>query len=245
MTRIAHFSDPHLDGSQERLRRLERVIGEVADLPGIDLVVVTGDIADHGAPAEYARFFDSLTLPQPTVVIPGNHDLRAPMSNFLADNSRGHLNTVATADGLTLIGLDSLIEHETAGLLAGDTLAFAYDAITAASGPVVLALHHPPVPVGHRCMDQHGLRNAEVFAELVSDNEAVIAVLTGHVHTALATTFAGRPLLGAPGIVSTMRLGSRLDPIADPKAMPGLALHTIHSDLRLTTVFHYLSPENG
>lgn len=245
MTQIAHLSDPHLDGSQERARRLERVIDEVATLPDIDLVVVTGDIADHGAPAEYEQFFDSVTLPQPTLVLPGNHDRRAPLSNFLTTDSRGHLNTSATADGINLIGLDSLLEHEVAGALTDDTLAFARDAIASASGPVILALHHPPVPVGHLLMDQHGLRNAEALAELITDHPAVIAVLTGHVHTALATTFAGRPLLGAPGIVSTMRLGSRIDPIADPRAMPGLALHTVHPDLRLTTVFHYLRPENG
>lgn len=245
MTWIAHLSDPHLDGSVDRARRFERVLDEVAALPGIDLVVVTGDIAEHGAPAEYAQFFDNLTLPQPTVVIPGNHDLRAPMSSFLATDSHGHLSAVATVNGLTLVGLDSLVEHEVAGALADDTLAFARDAIAAATGPVVLALHHPPVPVGHQRMDEHGLRNAAALAELVSDKDSVIAVLTGHVHTALVTTFAGRPLLGAPGIVSTMRLGNRLDPIADPEAMPGLALHTVHPDQRLTTLFHYLSPDRG
>lgn len=243
MTRIAHLSDAHLDGSLERARRLERVLEEVGALPDIDLVVVTGDISDHGTPEEYAQFFDSLTLPQPTVVTPGNHDLRAPMSSFLAPDSCGQLNAVATVNGVTIVGLDSLIEHEASGALDDDTLAFARDAIADATGPVVLALHHPPVHVGHQLMDQHGLRNAEVLAELVADNDAVIAVLTGHVHTALATTFAGRPLLGAPGIVSSMRLGNRLDPIADPEAMPGLALHTVHPDHRLTTVFHYLSPD--
>lgn len=243
MTRIAHLSDPHLNGSLERARRLDRVLEEVVTLPDIDLLVVTGDIADHGAPTEYAQFFDHLTLSQPTVVLPGNHDLRAPMSSFLPTDSRGHLNAVATVNGLTLVGLDSLIEHEAAGALADGTVAFARDAIAGAPGPVVLALHHPPVPVGHQLMDQHGLRNAEVLTELVVDNDAVVAVLTGHVHTALATTFVGRPLLGAPGIVSTMRLGNRLDPIADPEAMPGLALHTVHPDQRLTTVFHYLSPD--
>lgn len=245
MTRIAHLSDPHIDGSPERTRRLERVVDEVGALPDIDLVVVTGDIADHGAPAEYAQFIDTFTLPQPTVVVPGNHDLRATMSTYLTADASGHLNAVATADGLTVVGLDSLIEHETAGALGEDTLAFARDAIAAAPGAIVLAFHHPPVPVGHQLMDQHGLRNAAALAEIVAAHDSVIALLTGHVHTALATTFAGRPLLGAPGIVSTMRLGSRLDPIADQNAMPGLALHTVHPDRRLTTVFHYLSPDNG
>lgn len=243
MTRIAHLSDPHLDAGPARHRRLNRVLAEVAALSDIDLVVVTGDIADHGAPAEYAQFFDSLAPSPPTVVVPGNHDLRGPMSGFVNPGAGGYVNSVATAAGLTVVGLDSLIESEVAGALSQGTLAFACDAIESASGPVVLALHHPPVPVGHQVMDRHGLRDAHHLEDLIRASDAVIAVLTGHVHTALATTFAGRPLLGAPGIVSTMRLGGRTDPIADPDAMPGMAVHTVDADHRLTTVFHYLSPE--
>lgn len=242
MTTIAQLSDPHLDASPSRLARLLRVFDQVTTLPDVAAVVVTGDVADRGRPDEYAQFFGALNLAQPTVVVPGNHDLRAPMSHHLTPTAEGYLNSVVTAAGVTVVGLDSLVEHEIHGALAETTLAFARNAVAAASGPVMLALHHPPVPVGHEFIDQHGLRETQALADLVSEYPSVIAVLTGHTHTALATTFAGVPLLGAPGIVSTMRLGSRLDPIADDSAMPGLALHTIHSDRRVSTVFHYLSP---
>ena len=245
MITIAHLSDPHLDGSPERLERLARVLDQVATLPDVALVIVTGDIADNGEPAEYAQFFKAFAPAQPMLVVPGNHDLRAPLSRHLSPGPAGYFNSVTTTDGVSLIGLDSLVEHQIHGLLADETLIFAREAIAAAPGPVVLALHHPPVPVGHDFMDQHGLHDSQTLADLVTQHPSVIAVLTGHVHTALATTFAGVPLLGAPGIVSTMRPGSRLDPIADSTAMPGLALHTIHPNGRLTTVFHYLSPDSS
>jgi Icc protein len=103
-------------------------------------------------------------------------------------------------------------------------------------------MHHPPVPIGHDLADSlFQLTNPEELATLVSENDQVIGIFTGHFHSALATTFAGVPLLGAPGIVSTMRLGSRVDPIADTTAMPGLALHTITA-AHIRTVFHHLSP---
>jgi len=80
------------------------------------------------------------------------------------------------------------------------------------------------------------------LAALIGQSGIVVACFTGHVHTALATTFAGRPLLGAPGIVSTMRLGSKTNPIADPDASPGFALHSFDACGQLSTIFHYLSP---
>lgn len=139
------------------------------------------------------------------------------------------LHAVLQLDGATVIGLDSHIDGRDDGLLTGTTLDFARDAIGAASGPVVLMLHHPPVPVGHQTVDQHfALANPQHLELLIRESSGVIAVVTGHVHAAFAAMFAGVPVLGSPGIVSTMRLGSRMNPIADFDAMPGFALATIH-----------------
>ena len=244
MTTIAHLSDPHLDTSDERLDRLHRVLAQVRGLDDIAAVLVSGDIADHGAPEEYQEFFTAMADDLPTVVVPGNHDLGAPMSAALrAVDGNGCLNRVLTVGDVTLVGLDSHIDDVDEGELGPEALDFARSAIRTAPGRVMVAMHHPPVPVGHEVMDRLGLQKPEALEALVRGSESVIAVLTGHLHTALATTFAGRPLLGAPGIVSTLRLGSRTDPIADVTAVPGLALHTIHAGV-VRTVFHYLSP-NG
>ncbi|MDR6865750.1 3',5'-cyclic AMP phosphodiesterase CpdA [Microbacterium resistens] len=247
MVRIAHLSDTHLDGTPERALRAQRVLHEITELDDIDLVLVSGDLTDHAAHAEYVQFFDIFSAFSPLLVVPGNHDRRTPLAAHLEPAADGYFNTVSTVDGLTVIGLDSLIEGETAGRLAEGTIEFAHDALRSADGPAILALHHPPVPVGHDFADQNGLLNASALAEILTMHDHVIAILTGHVHTALAASFAGRPLLGAPGIASTMRLGSRMDPIADTNAMPGLAVHTVeHSASESTSIrsiFHYLSPD--
>lgn len=244
MTVLAHFSDPHLDTSPERLQRLQRVLDQVRALPDVGAVIVTGDIADHGAPAEYAQFFRELPDDLPTLVVPGNHDVGAVMSQALGvldGDGAGALNRTITVGDLTVIGLDSHIDQADEGELGPAAVHFAHDALRDARGSVILALHHPPVPVGHRVMDEFGLQNPHVLEALVRHDDRIVAVLTGHVHTALATTFAGRPLLGAPGIASTMRLGSKTDPIADPAAAPGLAVHTVRGTV-ISTVFHYLTP---
>lgn len=242
MPTIAHLSDTHLDTSQQRERRFTAVLDQVAELPNIDALIVSGDLADTGTPDEYEQFFAALPTQTPTLVVAGNHDLSAEQS--AAQRKAGYtaeLHSALLVDGLTIIGLDSHIDHRIEGRLDDDALAFAREQIAAAPGDVILTMHHPAVPVGHHLMDQHGLHNPDALEQLVRDHDSVIGVLTGHVHTALAATFAGVPMVGAPGIASTMRLGSKTDPIADPDAMPGLALHVIEGS-SIRTVFHYLSP---
>lgn len=242
MTVIAHLSDPHLDGSAERLHRLQVVLDQVAELRTLDGLLLSGDLTDHGEAVEYEQFFAALPQDLPAIVVPGNHDLTTPYLAALGErDGDASTNTAINVDGLRLIGLDSHIDHDDTGELAPAALDYAREQIMTADRPVVLAMHHPPVPVGHHVMDQFGLSNGAALTELVRTHDKVIGIFTGHVHTALATTYAGVPLLGAPGIVSTMRLGSKTDPIADGDAMPGLALHTI-TGTTISTVFHYLSP---
>lgn len=239
---IAHLSDPHLDTSQPRLDRLVAVLQQCAELPVLDAVVVTGDLADHGAAQEYAQLFTILPRQVPTLLVPGNHDLSDPLRAALSSHGAvPELNGSLRLPGLHLIGLDSHLDGHDEGVLGTEALDHAREQLAAGDEPVILAMHHPPVPVGHSTMDRFGLQNPDDLAALVQGSDRVVAVFTGHVHTALATTFAGVPLAGAPGIVSTMRLGSRTDPIADPDAMPGLAIHTLDGR-SLRTVFHYLSP---
>lgn len=242
MQTIAHLSDTHLDTSADRLARFTAVLAQIAQLPHVSALVVSGDLADHGAEEEYSEFFDALPAGLPTIVVPGNHDLTAPLQSALQSwGTDGSLNSTLAVDDITIIGLDSHVDRQFPGEFSATTLDFAREALRNTSGPVLLAMHHPPVPVGHHIMDPNGLHSSEELRRLLQDHERIVAVLTGHVHTALATTFAGRPLLGAPGVVSTLRLGSRTDPILDHAAAPGLALHTLDG-LSVSTVFHSLSP---
>lgn len=242
MTVIAHLSDPHLDTTPLRLHRFEAALAAASSMPGLDAVVVSGDLADHGADEEYAQLFAALPADIPTLVVPGNHDDSEAMLRSQARAGREPaLSAAIDVAGVRLVGLDSHLDSRVEGRLSPETLDFARHAALAADGPVVLVMHHPPVPVGHDVADDWNLQNLPDLEALIAEQPRIIGVFTGHVHTALAATFAGVPVLGAPGIVSTMRLGSRVNPIADSRAMPGVALHVVDGT-RIRTVFHYLSP---
>jgi 3',5'-cyclic-AMP phosphodiesterase len=68
----------------------------------------------------------------------------------------------------------------------------------------------------------------------------VVAVLCGHAHTAAASTFAGRPLLVAPGVVSTLRLPWENADTMDRTMPPALAFHILDEAGRLTTHYRML-----
>jgi 3',5'-cyclic AMP phosphodiesterase CpdA len=243
MTVIAHLSDPHLDNSVAHTSRFESALRLLDSLAQVDALIVTGDLTDHGHTSEYGAFFDVLPSEVPTLVVPGNHDNRENLRPFLERAvAGGRLNTVLELTSGSVIGLDSLVAGQDHGELTTETLTFARHAISSARGWVVLAMHHPAVPVGHPVMDLHGLTNRSDLSALIGGSDKVAACFVGHVHTALATSFAGRPLIGAPGIASTMRLGGQSDPIADANAMPGLVIHTVGDDGHLSSIFHYLSP---
>lgn len=233
---IAHLSDPHLDARAVTLKRLRQVLAAVRELPQLDAVVITGDIADGGLAAEYQAVMAEIVGLPPTIVTTGNHCVKAAF-----EVNVGPRNQQLDIDGLRIVGLDSALDGRDEGLLDEATLAFARQAIDGAPGHVLLACHHPPVDIGHPIIDATKLSNPGALAGLIAASPSVVGVLTGHVHTAHVTEFAGVPLIGAPGIVSTLRINEPERLSADGSAPPGFAVHSIDRG-RMTTRFVALTP---
>ena len=56
---IAHLSDMHLDGTPRRLRRLNAVLEEVAALPEVDALLLSGDYNQNDSETHIARANDA------------------------------------------------------------------------------------------------------------------------------------------------------------------------------------------
>ncbi|ORT53810.1 phosphodiesterase [Streptomyces sp. CB03238] len=240
---LAHISDLHLDGTERVTERTARV---VAYLNGLtrrpDAVLVAGDIAEHGTPGEYAeaaRLLDALDAP--VFTCPGNHDDRAAYRKVLLGEpeTTGPVNRLHHVAGHALLLCDSTIPGEDAGLLDDETLDWLARALDELGDtPAIPAFHHPPALLHHPYVDSMTLTNADRLAEVLEGRPTVPAVLTGHAHTPAATTFAGRPLLVAPGVVSTLRLPWESgEGLTDRVAPPGVAFHVVEGDGRVTTHF--------
>ncbi|MFD4527440.1 metallophosphoesterase [Streptomyces sp. NPDC058470] len=241
---IAHLSDIHIDSGQRSIERTRAVMAYLEGLPyDLDAVLVTGDIADHGLPSEYEEARRLLTSRHPVVVCPGNHDERASFREHLLGHrlAPGPVNQVHHAPGFTLALCDSSVPGKDHGHLDDATLVWLDQVLTEATTPVLVAFHHPPTTLNIPYVDSIRLLDEHPLAELAARHPHLTAFLTGHAHTPAATTFAGRPLLVAPGVVSTARLP--WEDRAHPQdhvhlgLPPALAFHVLDADRRLTTHF--------
>ncbi|MEU4535998.1 metallophosphoesterase [Streptosporangium sp. NPDC023825] len=243
---IAHLSDTHIDGGRRSAERTRAVMDHLEDLPhDLDAVLVTGDIADHALPEEYERARRLLTSRHPVMICPGNHDERAAFRRHLLGQpeTTAPINQVHHAAGVVIALCDSSVPGRDEGFLEDETLAWLEETLARAPArvPVLVGFHHPPARLHVPFVDGIRQFGAERLAAIADRHHNLAAFLCGHAHTPAATTFAGRPLLVAPGVVSTLRLPweRRAHPedhvhLDQP---PALAFHVLDDEGRLTT--HY------
>lgn len=244
---LAHISDLHLDGTARATERAERVRDRLWGLPGkVDALLVTGDIADHGAEAEYEEAARVLGLrdgaaPFPVLTCPGNHDSRAPYRKALLGEpaADGPVNGVHVFDDAAVLMCDSSIPGRDEGELEGETYAWIEATLDELNGdvPALLAFHHPPVALHHPLPDAYQLRGPRSLAALLERRPEVAGLITGHAHTPAATSFAGRPLVVGPAVTWTLRLPWEGEGAADRDAPPGFAFHVLDDEGRLTSHF--------
>jgi 3',5'-cyclic AMP phosphodiesterase CpdA len=241
---LAHLSDTHLDDTPESAARTARVLDHLNALPGpLDAILITGDIADNGREDEYRLAAKLFASPLPVLVCPGNHDVRDAYRKGLlgiAEGGTAPINSRHDVAGAVFLLCDSSIPGADEGRLDETTMAWLAGqlATVPAGTPVFIAFHHPPVELHHPVADSIRLFDAEPLAALIAAHPQVVAVLTGHAHTAATSTFAGRPLLVAPGVISTLRMPwEGPGPFADRAQPPGVAFHVHDATGRLTTHF--------
>ena len=205
----------------------------------LDLAPDTGDVADHGLPGQYEQARSLLTGPWPVLICPGNHDERAAFRRVLPGGEADlPINQVHRMPGAVFALCDATIPANDDGYLADETLAWLDTELGAdPATPAFVVLHHQPVLLHTVTSDVIRLSGEDRLAAVIGRHPLVVAVLCGHAHSAAATTFAGRPLLVAPGVVSTSALPWEERDRADLTAPPAVAYHVLGDDGRLIT--HY------
>ena len=247
---IAHLSDPHLGGRWSPAERTGRVLAYLTRLdPPVDVILVTGDIADHGDIEEYAeasRVLAEWTGAAPILVLPGNHDRRETYAAWRGAPPDEPVNEAHRVGGHRFLMLDSMIpappgERIDPGLLTDASLAWLEDQLASREPGerAFVCLHHPPVDVGISLMDPIRLTNADALAQVLDRHADVLAVMVGHAHTACATSYAAMerplPVLVPGGLASTVPLDAEpFDPIT-PDLPPTFALHLVGDDGRIVT----------
>lgn len=237
---IAHLSDPHLcppgtlyQSVLDSNARFADALTDVA-LLGPDLLLLSGDLAEHGRPEEYALARQLLgRLMVPVLVIPGNHDdregFRAGLSglpNLVPLTRTGPLNAVAEGP-VRVVGLDVTVPGDHHGQMEQAQADWLDRTLSADPAiPTLVMMHQPPFDTGIGYVDAYRCFNADRLAQVLARHPQVIRLLAGHVHRHILTEFAGLPALTAPSTATSLAL--RLDPGAMPASYsepPAMLLH--------------------
>lgn len=186
------------DGRRDSHATLAAVIDAIGRGPAPDLVLATGDLVDDGSPAAYARLRPLLArLAAPVHAIPGNHDDPAAMAGHLAGGNI-HLGPLAVAGAWSILLLDTLVPGEAHGRLGEDKLAALDEALARTDRPhVLIALHHPPAPIGSP-LDDVGLFDAQALLTVLDCHDRVRAMVWGHNHHVHDSNRNGVRRLGTP-----------------------------------------------
>lgn len=237
---IAHLSDLHVrpkgvlyHGVVDSNARLAEAVAHVLAIdPHPDLVLFSGDLVDHGEPAEYDALREILVgLPMPFLVIPGNHDDRENFRAAFADHDylprRGPLHYCFDDFPVRVIGLDSTVPGSHHGHL--DNAGLDWLATTLSQDPAkptLIMLHHPPFVCGIPYLDEYRYFEGDALRAVIERFDNVEIVLCGHVHRSMLRRWAGTVICSCPS--TTTQIDLQLAASALPSSHDGPRAFMLH-----------------
>ncbi|QTF94496.1 MAG: metallophosphoesterase, partial [Halomonas sp. BM-2019] len=176
--RLVQISDCHLQADPAAraragfpLRQLEAVV-EAVNRERPDMVLVTGDISNDETAASYQLAARTLNrLAAPWFWLAGNHDdpaLMAETRELIAELDLG---------AWRILLLDTTLGGQAQGELGPERLAELAERLEEDERPTLLAMHHPPLPVGSAWIDALGLEDREAFWQTLAAHGQVRTIL--------------------------------------------------------------------
>lgn len=216
-----HFSDFHLLPERGMLRdgidpckKVERIIdiaGEMDVKPAFS--IITGDISQNGSKTGYeiAREYISQieALGGPVLPAVGNVDVRRNFRRILLgepDHDDVPCNYNRTIGGLHVIILDSQAPGSEMGSFEGKQLPWLEKELQGRAEPNIIAFHHPVFEYPLLRETKLELFDPAIscrFKEILSEAN-VAAVLCGHLHQNLITSYGGVKHITACGVLSEL-----------------------------------------
>lgn len=205
--RVLHVTDPHLFADAESSLRGTVTHETLAEVLAhyrqsgwkADLVAMTGDVIQDDTAAAYDRFIEHFApLDLPVYCVPGNHDVRPFMRDALSRPPFFYCASVQLGDWL-LTGIDSCLKDDAGGRVSDEELSRLGGILNETTAAhVAICLHHPPLQMGSKWLDQVGLKNGMDFLNVITRSGKVRAALFGHVHQAFDEQHETVKIIGTP-----------------------------------------------
>ena len=250
---IAQLSDPHVRPKGELYQSVvdsnAQFAAAIAALnaldPRLDLVLLSGDLVDHGHDDEYATLLELLaTLEIPFLAIPGNHDEREAFRRAFAGKSwlpaAGPVDYVVGDRGpVRIVGFDVTLPGLHHGMVGVEGAAWLDAMLAAEPGrPTIVMMHQPPFDTGIPYLDLYSCREGQRLADVLARHGQVERLVCGHVHRFMQVRFGGTMLCTAPSTTTAVALRLRPDAkAASHVEPPAFLLHRWKEGTGLVTHF--------
>jgi 3',5'-cyclic-AMP phosphodiesterase len=234
---IAQISDFHVgrvipfpSGEVDLFNQLVRTVDFLNALdPGPDMVMVTGDLVNHGKLEDYRRVRGELDrLLMPYYLAAGNHDQRKSLIEVFNDHSYlktsdGFLHYSLEDKPLRIVTLDTLEPGTHYGLLCKTRLDWLERVLSEQPDrPTIIFMHHPPFETGMPYPDSLGMRGKQALGEIIRRNPQVEAISSGHTHRDASLRWNGTVAYTVPSSSFSYKLEFHevddLDPLLEPIA---------------------------
>lgn len=234
--RIAHFTDTHIPdegllyGAIDSFGQLQRGLAAAAESdPPVSALLFTGDLADLGQPAAYARMRSAIDpvaerLGVPAIFGIGNHDDHAAFREGLlgGEPTGDPVDYVTAVDGVRIVMLDSTSSGHH-GEVTPEQLDW-LRGVLAEPAPrgTVLTLHHPPLnwpdiasPLNgdHTRAEAAGIGDPSPLADVVRGTD-VRVVLSGHLHDIRSGVLGGVPVWAGASMANALQMGETFHALA-------------------------------
>ena len=255
---IAQLSDIHIgfelgQGADELNRqRLRAVVARLREGPNVpDLLVLSGDLTDHGDAESFAGLREELgEWSCPVLPLVGNHDSREGLLRAFPDcpKEEDFIHYALEREGLRVVVLDTFEPGRHGGAFCEARAEWLSAQLAAhPNTPTLIFTHHPPIISGIDWMDPAPDEPwITRFADAIDGYDNIRAIHCGHLHRTTHTTFHGVPLGIAPSVAPPVSLDLRpISPDApDHRTLitsepPGYALHR-WDGANLVTHFEYV-----
>ncbi len=246
--KLLQITDTHLfaadEGSLLSVKTADSFVAVVDEVlrrkVEFDYILATGDISQDHSAESYQRFASGIApLEKDCFWLPGNHDYKPNMGSVLPSEQIKATEHVLLGDKWQVILLDSQVVGVPHGRLSDKQLSLLEEKLTEFPERYALVLlHHHPLLVGSAWLDQHTLKDAEAFWQVVERFDRVKGVVCGHVHQDLNVLRNDIRVMATPSTCVQFKPNS--DDFALDTTSPGWRELELHATGDITTLVNRL-----
>ena len=204
---FVHITDMHLLNQTENTfhnfntyKTLESVFSHIQEnYDDIDFLLITGDVSQTGDEQSYKVLKSLLQQFKFSIYcVPGNHDSPGFLQQVIPNCPKESVNVIQFGK-FSLVLLDSCVENEHHGVISQDCLHQLENYLRYNKDQFnIFAIHHPPVLINSKWLDDLSLLNKTAFLTLIEKYSKDTLILFGHIHQEFDQHMGNLRLLSTP-----------------------------------------------